>query len=496
MIIMKQNTNSITNKNILSKRLQLKISNIIPIVSLIFMLVLYTSCKKVLNQKPKDYVDESVAITDTKTAQTAVAGLYNQLQDQNYYGRNFLIMSDVSSDEAQSIGTWDFYREMDTYQISTGNTENGYFYSRAYQTIYVANYILQTVPGISGIPDATRNAINGAAYFVRGLVEFDLLRVYAGEPTVTGVNSSTAMGIAITTKTETASAISYPARATMKASYDQVESDLLQALNLLPESADKSQASKGAVRALLSRLYLYEGRYDDVITYSNQVISDSKYVLNPSFTNIFSSKLTSEAIFELSFNETDQSYERYWYYPTSQGGRGEIVAHPSFRIKAMADASDIRGTMFTLDASSSTYYPTKYNKTSGLDNIHVLRVAEMYLNRAEAKAQRAQVADLADAIADVNIIRKRSGAAPIAVPATKQATLQAVWNEQILEFAYEGHSFFDYCRTNQALTQLVNMPRKNSPTSVSIPSVSRELFPIPLFEINANKSMVQNEAYR
>lgn len=492
---MKLNIKNIASLGLYSP-MRIKKSRIITAILFMCAVMLNSSCKKVLDQKPQDYVDESVVITDTKTAQSAVAGLYNQLQDQNYYGRNFLIMSDVSSDESQSIGTWDFYREMDTYQISTGNTENGYFYSRAYKTIYVANYILQTVPGVASIPDATRNAINGAAYFVRGLVEFDLLRVYAGEPTLSGISATTAPGIAIVTKTASASTITYPARATMKASYDQTESDLLQALSLLPESTDKSQASKGAARALLSRLYLYEGRYDDVVNYSNLVINDGKYVLNPSYTNIFLSKLTSEAVFELAFNETDQSNERYWYFPTSQGGRGEIVAHPSFRTKAMADPNDVRGTLFTFDASSATYYPTKYNKPSGLDNIQILRVAEMYLNRAEAKAQRATGTDLTDAIADVNIIRKRAGAAPIAQPATQQAVLQAVYNEQILEFAYEGHSFFDYCRTNQALTQLVNMPRKNSPTIVSLPSVIRELFPIPSFEMNANPNMVQNEAYR
>ena len=121
-------------------------------LSIFFALtILMTGCEKVLDQNPLNEVDDELAIADLKGAQAAVAGLYNQLQDQNYYGRNFQIMCDVASDQAQSIGTWDFYREMDTYQISTGNTENGYFYSRAYKTIFVANTILDKVPGLRGL---------------------------------------------------------------------------------------------------------------------------------------------------------------------------------------------------------------------------------------------------------------------------------------------------------------------------------------------------------
>jgi hypothetical protein len=453
-------------------------------------------CNKVLDQKPKNDVDESSAITDLKGAQAAVAGLYNQLQDQNYYGRNFIIMSDVSSDQAQSIGTWDFYREMDTYQVSLGNTENGYFYSRAYRTINVANNILKKVPALTVIPPATQNELQGAAYFVRALAYFDLTRVYGGIPTTPGVNSATAPGVAIvTTPTISPTDIVSPSRATLKASYDQVESDLLKALNLLPESADKSRSSKGAVKALLSRLYLYEGRYTESITYSDLVINDSKYTLNPSFTDIFLTKLSSEAIFELAFNDVDQSNLRYWYYPTSLGGRGDISAHASFRSKAIADSKDIRGTLYGFDASANVYYPTKYSKSGGLDNIQIIRVAEMYLNRAEAKAQRATGSDLIDAVADLNKIRNRAGASSL-VPVGQQAILQAIWDEEILEFAFEGHSFFDYARTGQALTKLVNLPRKNSPTSVSLTIAGRQIFPIPSFEIDANKNIVQNEAYK
>jgi len=458
-------------------------------LSVIFgILVIFTGCNKVLDQDPVNEVDAEVVISDLKGAQAAVAGLYNQLQDQNYYGRNFQIMCDVSSDQAQSIGTWDFYREMDTYQISTGNTESGYFYSRAYKTIFVANTILGKVPGISGITEAQKNVMFGHAYFVRALAYFDLLRIYGGIPGIVGT-----LGVPLITAT-TDGTIEYPARATLQASYDLVRSDLLLALDLLPETTVRSQASKGAVRALLSRLSLYLGNNADAVNYSTLVINDAtRYTLLNSYSDIFLSKLTAESIFELSYNTADQSGIRNWYYPTSAGGRGDIASHLSFVTKAKADPNDVRGTLFAL-ATTNVYYPTKFGRTAGnIDNIPVLRIAEMYLNRAEARAKLGT--DLTGAVSDLNAVRTRSRAAALN-PVGQAAILQAIWDEQQLEFAYEGHSFFDFIRTGQALTKLVNQPRLNSPTSISLPALNRVLFPIPLFEVNANVNVVQNEAYR
>jgi hypothetical protein len=450
--------------------------------------ILLAGCEKVLDQNPLNEVDDELAISDLKGAQAAVAGLYNQLQDQNYYGRNFQIMCDVASDQAQSIGTWDFYREMDTYQISTGNTENGNFYSRAYKTIFVANTILDKVPGISGITEAQKNVMYGHAYFVRALAYFDLARVFGGVPGVVGT-----LGVPLVTKT-TPGVIEYPSRATLQATYDMVNTDLVQALALLPETSVRSQASKGAARALLSRLSLYLGKYEDAASYATQVINDAaRYTLLSSYSDIFLSKQTSESIFELSYSTADQSGIRNWYYPTTAGGRGDIAAHSSFVTRARADANDVRGTLFGL-AAANVFYPTKFGRAAGnIDNIHVLRIAEMYLNRAEARARIGT--DLSGALSDMNMVRTRSRAAALA-PVGQQAVLQAIWNEQQLEFAYEGHSLFDLVRTGQALTRLVNMPRLNSPTSISLTAINRVVFPIPLFEVNANTNIVQNEAYR
>jgi hypothetical protein len=450
-------------------------------------IMVFGSCKKILNQKPLNEVDQAIVITDKVSANAAVAGLYNELQSANYYGANFLIIGDVTTDIAQSIGTWDHYREMDTYQVAaSGNVENNNFYTRAYATINIANNILEKIPTLSNIVAADKDAMLGAAYFVRALALFDLTRLYGGVPNMVGT-----MGVPIITKsTKTVLDVEYPARPTLVACYTAVEQDLLKALALLPETTNKSIASKGASRGLLSRLYLYLGDNDKVITYSNAVISDSKYVLNPSFTEIFLSKSTSESIFELNFNDSDQSGIRNWYNPI--GGRGDLTTHDLFYTQATANVNDVRGKLYGFSTANGRYQ-TKYQKAGGTDNIHILRIAEIYLNRAEAKAN---TTDLNGALNDLDLVRVRAGIGLISPrPTTKAAVLQAIWDEEKFEFAFEGHRLFDLIRTGQAMNVLKNITRKNGP-AVSLPVIGRAVFPIPNFELDANKKLIQNEAYQ
>lgn len=453
----------------------------------LFNMGLISSCSKVLDQQPQNEVGDLSAIVNRKGGLAAVAGLYNELQSGEYYGRNFQIISDVSADQGQSIGTWDFYREMDTYEVSLGNQENGYFYGRAYRAINLANHLIEKAPGITDASEAEKNRMLGNAHFIRGLAYFDLLRVYGGVP-----NKYGSLGVSLVTSPFSGVTEStFIPRASLNESYKQVENDLLKAEELLQVSADRSQASRSAARALLSRLYLYMGNNAKVIQYSDLVISDANYSLLPDFLAIFSGKLTAESVLELNFSSTDQSGLRTWYIPTSKGGRGDLAAHTSFVQKAQADPKDVRGTLFAFETNAGVYYPTKYIKAGNVDNAHIIRVAEMYLNRAEAKAN---TDDLPGAIADLNAVRARAKVDPVN-PADKNAVLLAIWNERNLEFAFEGHRFFDLVRTGRALVELVNVERKNGP-AVTLSVAGRQVFPIPSYEVDANKQSEQNEAYK
>ncbi|MEJ7740760.1 MAG: RagB/SusD family nutrient uptake outer membrane protein [Chitinophagaceae bacterium] len=447
------------------------------------------ACKKVLDQQPETFISTETAITNKKGAEAAVAGLYNEIQNGSYYGRNFQIISDVSSDIAQSVGTWDFYREMDTYVVTGGNTENGNFWYRAYRAINQANNVIAYVPQVSNATEADKNKYMGQAYFVRALAYFDLTRLYGGVPGVVGT-----LGVPIVIKpSEKIDESAFPPRSSLQDSYNQVESDLLKAVELLPESYgdNRSQAVKATARALLSRYYLYVNKPDQVISYATQVINDPKYVLSATFSAIFDGKLNAESIFELNFTASDQSGIRNWYFTSALSGRGDLAAHESYYKEATADPKDSRGKYFGYDATSKFYYPTKYQKAGNVDNIHVIRIAEMYLNRAEA---RVKTNDLTGALADLNRIHTRTGSDALSITGATELSA-AILQERKLEFAEEGHRFFDLVRTGQALTKLVMVERRNGPPT-SLTNAGRQVFPIPSFEMNSNENMVQNEAYK
>lgn len=455
--------------------------------------VIAFSCD-VLEQEPETQISDQGAFTNEKSADAALAGLYHQMQAAGYYGRNFQIISDVSADIAQSIGTWDFYREMDTYSLDASNTELNNFYIAGYRTVNQANNLIASVPGIE-MPQAKRDNLVGQAYFARALAFFDLNRVFGGVPGKVGTKS-VVLPLEPSRGAGPATQLSRP---DLAVGYAQVKSDLLQAISLLPEAQasdafSRSRAVKSTARALLSRLHLYLGEWDDVITTSTAVISDPRYTLVADYANIFSGKLTTEAIFEIEFNNADQSGIRNWYLPSTGGlgGRGDLAMHTDFVNLIRTNPTDVRGAMFGFNAAQGVFFPLKYQKPGNIDNVHVLRISEMFLNRAEAHANKNSIAL---AVADLNRIRNRAGLANYNGAMTQAAVLLAIEQERAFEFHIEGHRFFDLVRTGRALAVLSAVRRTNSSVPIGIGEAFKQIMPIPRVDLLANPNLVQNQGY-
>lgn len=447
----------------------------------------------VLDQEPQVQISQDIAFNNGKSAEAALAGLYNQFQeDGDYYGGSFIHMTECSSDISQSVGTWDFYRELDTYSIDASNQEITDFYERAYKGVNQANNIIAYVPDITDLSDEKKNNIIGQAYFIRGLIFFDLTRTFGGIP---GESGKFGIALPLAPSKQLDQSI-YISRASIAESYAQVKQDLETALTLLPDAQasdgeSRSHAVKGTARALLSRYHLYMKEYDEAIDYATQVIDDPRYVTVPNYLDIYANKLTTESIFELEFNNVDKSDVRYWYFPGALGGRGELAVHEDFITEIQANPDDIRGTMFGFDPIQGVYYPTKYQKANNIDNVHIIRLAEMYLIRAEARA----IKGYAGAEDDLNEVRNRAGVADYDVLADGDL-LSAIEKENKFEFAFEGHRWFDLVRLGKALTELASVNRKNSAVPVSIGNDPDKLvYPIPRDELLSNKEINQNDGY-
>jgi len=435
------------------------------------------SCN-VFDVEPEASISDDSAITNASGLNAALAGLYAQMQG-SYYSGDIFFLADVTSDVAQSVGTWDFYREMDTYVVNADNTEILDLWDAIYDVVNQANNIIEAAPNVEDANQQARDVARGEALFARGLAFFDAARIWGGVP-----GAYAEMGVPL--PLEPSREATFPSRPSIDQTYAQVEADLTEALALLPESVSRGRATRAAARALLARYYLYVKDYAQASSYATQLIEDPDYELVEDFTAIYSGKNTTESIFEMQFDIVNTSGVRFWYAPGAIGGRGELAVHDEF-YNSIEDA-DERKQLYALDEVGGFVYPTKYIKASDIDNTHVLRIAEMYLIRAEADLLRGA----GDPLSDINAIRNRAD-----LPDLEAVTLDDILEERKIELAFEGHRWFDLIRTGQAMDVLNSVPRTNTPGDPArLNDPARQLFPIPNSELNVNANLEQNNAYK
>jgi hypothetical protein len=226
--------------------------------------------------------------------------------------------------------------------------------------------------------------------------------------------------------------------------------------------------------ALLSRVYLMQGNYALTRDAANRVITSAKYALTANFGGAFVDG-NSEAIFSVTVTDQDGSNALNTYYASSLNqGRGDVRVQSKHI--ALYEATDVRGKFFNTSNAGSRTFTSKFNDRFG--DVPVIRLAEMYLTRAEANFRLGTTVGAAP-LADVNTIRARAG-----VPAltAAQLTLAAILKERKLELAFEGQQIHDIKRTKG--------------TVGTTPFNSNNLIlPIPQREMDVNKKLTQNAGY-
>jgi len=435
---------------------------------LLALILLSGSCKKYLEELPDNALPTESSITDASTARAAITGTYDRLQ--GYYASSYPTLGTITTDNVIFNGTLSEYLQLDQNAIPTDNVITVSAYQNIYRAINSANSVIAYVPQVSDplLTAAERNKILGEAYFIRALAYFDLARGWGGVQLQ--LVPTTDLGVLKGIK-----------RSTLDQTYDQVLADLVQAEQLLPEDATvRNRAQKSAARALRARLHLYRKQWADAETYASQVISNTKYTLIKPYRSFFTAPFqTSESVLELAYSVNDRN--TYWnlWYPSSAGG--QFTLKPSDALVAKLNNPAIGGTRNALIAGTgTTVYGVLYNTTStGTDPSYLIRIAELYLIRAEARAQQNK---LADAAADLNAVRARADVAPST--ATTQASLiQAIEDENGIEFAFEAHRWFDLVRTERAGAVL------------GITNRNYWLFPIPYSDVQSDPDVVQNPGY-
>jgi len=408
---------------------------------LLSLLLLFagTACNDVLEPKPIDLLTNDVVLNDPRDVPNVELGLYTAV-------RNIIpatvIAGDFTADHLIHNGTFSQYRELGTKQITSANASVAVLWQYIYNTIYIANFILERLPDVEGVPTAQRNQVMGTAYFLRGYAFSVGLHTYGGVPLVTTTDIETNRNIPRSTSVEVLA---------------QISSDYSAALDLVPEEATTSAyISKSAVQAGLARLNLYLGNWSQAETYASAVIDSDKYTLEPNFSTVVTTDFSSEAIFEVGYSISDD--------PGTDGniglnnlfvGRREIIPSNEVVLALSSPESGDRFSSITFDATKlggidNGWSVAKYG-TADQDNnnVVVFRLPEMYLIRAEARAQQEKTTGDNSAQSDINVLRTRANA-PTVGAVSKAQMLRLLEEERRYELAFEGHRWYDLVRTGRS----------------------------------------------
>jgi hypothetical protein len=436
------------------------------IVILVIILGSFSSCD-VLDVESQSKIPVSEAYKDKSGIEKGILGAYASFQNFSYYGRAYLIFSDLSSDVLiQPIdGTSSDYRQIDNNAILTENGGVDGIWSSAYSAINAANNVIARVPEMTDMTDDEKNKALAELYFIRALNHFNLMNYFGA--------------IALkTTPTIGTSNLDVPRSSTAEV-YQQIITDLTFAEQHLPASNLKVRASKYAATALLARVYLYKGDYGQAKQKATEVIDNGGYSLIQ-YDQIFTDG-SAESIFEIDFTPLNRNRIAEYNFPKSLKGRREVA--PSPKMLTAYETNDARDTV-SIHFEGALAYANKYNNLAvGDDNVIVLRLAEMYLIRAEAEAKLN--GDIDAIVSDIDVIRNRAGLGGTNADNYAELLL-AIEQERLVEFAFEGHRWFDLVRTGRAVEVLDNVTNTN-----------QTLFPIPLTELQTNKNpdMQQNPGY-
>lgn len=439
------------------------------------VLLSLAACDGKLDINPTQSIDQNNALNTSQDVKITLTGAYDGLSDQDVYGGGIQFINEFVGDDREALftGTFSSLDELWRKAITTTNAQVSTTWLDSYNAINRVNNVLSAIDKVDKDDKAK---VEGEARFIRAILYLGLVKSYA-KAWGDGDNNVNLGVPLILTKTTSISDSDYKERNTVAQVYTQIITDLTEAEKLLPAQTASSNigfATRNAATAMLSRIYMIQGEYAKARDAANKVITSSLHSLASDFTEIFNDKSAGhgkEVLFRIVVTDQDGVNSLNTYYASEDNqGRGDVVVQQKHL--NLYETNDVRGKFFT--ESGGNTYTSKHNDQYG--DVIVIRLAEMYLNRAEANARLGTtVGDTP--LADLNKIRQRAGLATAST-----ATVDAILKERKLELAFEGNLLDDIKRTKR--------------TVGTTPFNDNKLvLPIPQREIDVNKKLVQNAGY-
>lgn len=438
------------------------------------------SCNKKLDVQPENNITPDQVQTSDDVIALMLGG-YGQLQSPNAFGERFQFIADLlaSEDQIDFIGTFTNYADIQSKtQIENNSIASG-IWINSYSLINNMNTVLDK---LDIVDEDSRAAVEGEAKFIRGITYFELVSFFS-QPYSAGNTTAANSGVPlIVAPTYAYDSTDKPSRNTIEEVYQQVLSDLTDAANNLPPSADDGRATSYAAEAFLSRVYMQMGDYENAATMADDVINSGNYFLVSDYTKAFNNDgYSSEDIFGIlqssQSNAGTNNNGLPTFYAAVPVGRGD--AQVNYNYFNYFSGEDQRAFFFYDGGSIGGFGGTYTGKYSELyKTIPVIRIAEMYLTRGEANLRKggSPVGGVSPDD-DINTVRFARNA-----DALNGATGADFVDERFRELAFEG----DRVWTLKRLKLQVDGLSYDDPMLI---------LPIPQRELDVNKNLVQNAGY-
>ena len=447
---------------------------------LLFLLILLVACNKKLDVLPQNTLtpDQIKSADDVKAV---LFGGYFTMQNAASLGEKYNTLGEllISNGDIDWAGTFAGYADIfENSQLPTGN-EIYQVWANSYHTINTANIVLSKLDVLTG---DEKTEIEGEAKFLRAISYYYLVNFFALPYSAGNTAANPGVPLILAPVSGFEPGRDKLPRASVEAVYTQIVNDLKDGAAKMPEEMPDFRANKYSATALLSRVYLSQLKYAEAAAAADEVIESGFFSLTNTYEEAFNNNSnSSEDIFAIQ--QTSQSnsgttnFGITTFYSGDPEGRGEIQITPSHL--NMYEASDDRKAFFYDGSSISGDNGKLTGKWRELYKaIPVLRLAEMYLTRAEANFRKGGTATGRAPLEDVNEIRRRAGLANLG----SIANADVIVKERYIELAFEGERLF----TVRRLKLSVNGNPFDFP---------KLILPIPQREIDLGNALPQNPSY-
>lgn len=440
---------------------------------LIFLLLVFTACDDFLDLEPETNLSSAVAFDNIEGLEAGLNGAYSTIH-ADWVERQYVFAACLAGNvvEVNSLANTNYSSSL-RHEVWTDlfNTSN-YFWQLSFRALDLSNNILNALPDIeetNASVIAEKQRIKGEALFLRGMVYFVLNRFFAQPQN----------GLSVPVLTSPFEPGDMPSRASIEEVKAQVLADLKEAENLMDGvERNNDRATIWSVRGLLARVYFEYKDYDNAATYANRVIENGPFnLINGNVAAAYGSDLTSENIFTFIGLPNDRAATNLFSIFSLSSNAVQLAVSNEYWDVINHDPNDQRLTVLHEDFGTDRAI-RKYDDRDM--NLAYIRLPEMYLIRAECKANND---DLDGGLADLNLLRQRAGSAATTY-ADKADLLEKILVDRSLELSFEGDNLHNLKRLERSVG------------GYSWEEAQYKLvFFIPEKEIQLNPNIIQNETW-